>query len=502
MTETTLHSIEDIQRYFINNRTIYYFISATNFNLMFVSDWVKNWINVNFIDCYNGRNKSVMIAEYNEAPVFNDIESINQFLLGNKTIVEHIKQSQQKGYQTNAMFLFYDKELEKLVDSLKMNLVMPPYTLVKLVDNKITTTEIGNSVDVPSVPNALVKIKSYTQLRQTIENNDLGDEVVIQTAYGDSGKTTFFISSEEDYHAVADSIEAEDKVKVMKRIQCQQVAMEACATRQGTFIGPILTEIIGHPRLTPYQGGWCGNDINPDIFDAQTQNTMYDYTQRIGQALYQKGYRGYFEVDYLIETVDAHSQVYLGEINPRITGISAITNMSACCNQMIPLFLFHLLEFSKVKFDLDPDWFNQQVKDFSHPPFGQLVFKYTQKELKIVTRIPDTGIYTMKDNKLYFVRHSNNPRFLDRNEIFILRILSVDEYVYKGADILVLFANKQLKGDDNKLTEIAESLIGSVENSVDYRALSDEEYQLTQRYGKRAGFKSSIDTGPESKTYV
>jgi len=392
------------------------------------------------------------------------------------------------------MFLFYDRELEKLVDSLGMDLIMPPNKLVKHIDNKITTTEIGNSVDVPSVPNALVKISSYSKLREVIETHQLSDEVVIQTAYGDSGKTTFFIANEEDYHAVADKIESEEQVKVMKRIQCLQVAMEACATRQGTYVGPILTEVIGHPKLTPYKGGWCGNDVNPDIFDKKTQQTMYRYTENLGHALYEKGYRGYFEVDYLIDVADRDDKhVYLGEINPRVTGISAITNMSAFCNQNIPLFLFHLLEFSDAEFDLLPETFNRSVQEFSPPAFGQLIFKYTEQELKIITSVAETGVYSFDGASLKFLRYADNPRQIEGDEVFILRIMAADEYVYKGADLLILFANKQLQDNNNVLTEAADALIKTVHKTLEYRELSEEEQQLTQRYGKHASLKSSAD---------
>jgi biotin carboxylase len=485
-----IHSIADIKKFFHQTERNYYFISATNFNLMAISDWVNNWFNVNFIDCYDEQNNSLLLAQYTETPLFKDIESINHFLLGNKEIVEHIKQKQQ----TKAMFLFYDPELEELVESLDMDLIMPPNKLVKNIDNKITTTEIGNSVDVPSVPNALVEVKNYSQLTDAMKTHHLGDEVVVQTAYGDSGKTTFFISSEKDYHEVADEIEAEDKVKIMKRIDCLQVAMEACATRQGTYVGPILTEIIGHPDLTPYRGGWCGNDVNPHIFDQKTQTTMFQYTQRLGEALYKKGYRGYFEVDYLLDTKDPENlQVYLGEMNPRVTGISALTNMSAFCNQNIPLFLFHLLEFSDTEFDLDPNEFNQQVQNFNHTAFGQLIFKYTETELRIVTEIPNTGIYKCDNQQLEFIRYANNPRDLGDDEIFILRIMQQDEYVYKGADTIILFANELLQDEYNKLTEFAENIIKTVHTAIQYRDLTDEEEQLSQRYAGHASLKSSAE---------
>ncbi len=494
MSKKKLSSVQDIKDHFQQDESAYYFISATNFNLMVTADWVGRWFNVNFIDCYDGRNDSVIVPEYSETPVFKDIESINQFLLGNKQVVEHIKKNKAAGHACKAMFLFYDKELEDLVESLGMDLIMPPNKLVKHIDNKITTTEIGNSVDVPSVPNALVKISSYSKLREVIEKYKLSDEVVIQTAYGDSGKTTFFIANEEDYHAVADKIESEEQVKVMKRIQCLQVAMEACATRQGTYVGPILTEIIGHPKLTPYKGGWCGNDVNPDIFDKKTQQIMYRYTENLGHALYEKGYRGYFEVDYLIDVADRDDvQVYLGEINPRVTGISAITNMSAFCNQNIPLFLFHLLEFSDTEFDLPPETFNRSVQDFNHADFGQLIFKYTEKDLKIITDVPETGVYSFDGETLKFLRYADNPRHIEQDEIFILRIMTADEYVYKGADLLILFANKQLQDNHNVLTEAADTLITTVHKMLQYRELSEEELQLTQRYGKHASVKSSAE---------
>ncbi len=495
MSKQKLGTVQDIKNYFQQDETAYYFISATNFNLMAMADWVRNWYNVNLIDCYDGQNNSIVLPEYTETPVFKDIESINQFLLGNKKVVEHIKNNTAGGNEAKALFLFYDRELEKLVASLDMQLIMPPNKLVKHIDNKITTTEIGNSVDVPSVPNALVKIENYSQLKAVIQEHDLGDEVVIQTAYGDSGKTTFFIANEEDYYNHADAIESEDQVKVMKRIQCLQVAMEACATRKGTYIGPILTEIIGHPKLTPYKGGWCGNDVNPGIFDKTARQTMYQYTENLGHALYEKGYRGYFEVDYLVDVADRNNvQVYLGEINPRVTGISAITNMSAFCNRNIPLFLFHLLEFSDAELDLEPEVFNRSVQEFSHPEFGQLIFKYTEKELKIITEVPQTGIYSFSNGKLDFLRYADNPRQLQQDEIFILRIMPAGEYVYKGADIAILFANKQLQDNNNVLTETAETLISALHNSLQFRELSDEEKLLTQRYAKHASLKSSADS--------
>ena len=35
--------------------------------------------------------------------------------------------------------------------------------------------------------------------------------------------------------------------------------------------GPVQTDITGFEEITPYKGGWCGNDCRPDIFNAKTR---------------------------------------------------------------------------------------------------------------------------------------------------------------------------------------------------------------------------------------
>ena len=55
----------------------------------------------------------------------------------------------------------------------------------------------------------------------------------------------------------------------MKRINSRAAAVEAVLTRHGTVVGPVMTDLTGHPELTPYKGGWCGNDIFPDALSAE-----------------------------------------------------------------------------------------------------------------------------------------------------------------------------------------------------------------------------------------
>jgi hypothetical protein len=82
-------------------------------------------------------------------------------------------------------------------------------------------------------------------LQKAAEKAGLGDELVVQTPYGDSGKTTFFISSEADWSKHSADIVGEE-IKVMRRINNRPVAVEAVLTRCGTDRRPVH---VGTDRL-------------------------------------------------------------------------------------------------------------------------------------------------------------------------------------------------------------------------------------------------------------
>ena len=46
--------------------------------------------------------------------------------------------------------------------------------------------------------------------------------------------------------------------------ESREAAIEGVITRHGTLVGPLMTELTGYPELTPYGGGWCGNDVCGD----------------------------------------------------------------------------------------------------------------------------------------------------------------------------------------------------------------------------------------------
>ncbi len=245
----------------------------------------------------------------------------------------------------------------------------------------------------PSAPNTLGRADSFEELTALAESANLGDDLVVQTPYGDSGKTTFFIRGRRDWDRYAGEMTGQE-LKVMRRINPRAAAVEAVLTRHGTVVGPLMTDLTGHPELTPHKGGWCGNDIFPDALAPEHLERARVLTQKLGDRLAAEGYRGFMEIDYLVD-VDS-GELYLGEINPRISGVTSMTNVTAGAYADIPLFLFHLLEYLDVDYEVDVADINRRwAAGSSVDVWSQIILKDTGDDVGLLTHAPRTGIYRM-----------------------------------------------------------------------------------------------------------
>ncbi len=90
--------------------------------------------------------------------------------------------------------------------------------------------------------------------------------------------------------------------------------------------------------------------------------------------------------------------VYLGELNPRISGASSITNVTAGAYADVPLFLFHLLEYLDVDFDLDVDDINARWQELAAVDlWSQMIIKETSPGVERINTAAPTGAYVLDD---------------------------------------------------------------------------------------------------------
>jgi len=473
MPKKVLKNISEIRRYFHRNEEPIYFVSATNFNLLGLDEWSKNFKYICYIDCYDGRHPNVFSPSEQPHAEFQSIEDINNYLLQHKEVIDLVK---RRGGKPKFVFLMFDEQTEALVAELGGQIWFPKAALRERCDNKIETVRIGNKAGVPSVPNTLSEIKDYAHLKKICEKAELGNDLVLQSAFGDSGHTTFFIKSEADFRRHEHEIVGEGEIKIMKRIDCRGSAIEGCATSQGTIVGPLMTELVGFKELTPYRGGWCGNEIFATAFPPKVRQKARELTFKFGEQLRKGGYRGYFELDFLIDKKTG--DIWLGELNPRITGASSMTNHAAFAHADAPLFLFHLLEFSKKPFKLDTDELNARWADPDMiDGWSQMVIKHTEDSVDIVSGAPETGIYKMlEDGRVVFDRFDYHRRAVEsENEAFFLRILNTGDYRYEGADLGILVTRGRSMTANFRLNERAKRWIHGIKSGFTARPLPTVE---------------------------
>ncbi|MGH6962685.1 MAG: biotin carboxylase [Dongiaceae bacterium] len=453
-----LRGISDIRRFFHRNETPIYFISATNFNLLGMDEWVRDFKFISYIDSYDGHHPNVFVPRPAPHPEFQSIEDINNWLLQNPEVQAFIE---GRGGKPKAVFLMFDAETERLAKQHGLQVWFPRARLRNRLDNKIETVRVGDKAGVPSVPNVLAKIGGYEELRRV--SRRLGEHLVVQTAYGDSGHTTFFISSERDWKKHADEIVGQGEAKIMKRINCRQSTIEACTTKAGTIVGPLMTELVGFKELTPYRGGWCGNEIFADSFTPKIRRRARDLTFKFGEQLREEGYRGYFDLDFLID--EDTGQIWLGELNPRISGASSMTNHAAFAHADAPLFVFHLLEFAGVDFDFDVADLNARWSDPRNiDSWSQMVIKHVEPSVDVLTQAPQSGIWRLQDDgSVVYSRFDYHRRAIEsEREGLFLRISGPGDYRYEGADLGILITRGRLMTDSFHLNDRARKWIAGL----------------------------------------
>jgi hypothetical protein len=478
-TRRPLRNISEVRHFFRTNEVPIYFVGATPFNLLGLDRWVRNFSYITYYDGWDGAHPRVFSPKHKPYIEFQSGEEINNWLLVNPEVRAYMSQPAPYGQRPKVAMVFFDAETERICDELGYDLILPAAELRAHLDSKLVTTRLGNEVGAASVPNVLVTVREYSELLAAASAAGLGTDLVVQTAYGDSGKTTFFIDDETGWKRNQSDIIG-NEVKVMKRINNRPVAVEAVLTRNGTVVGPFMSELTGHPKLTPYRGGWCGNEMYPEVLTEDLRHKAGDLVGRLGDRLGAEGYRGFFEVDVLVDTDT--DEVYLGELNPRISGASAITNVTSGAYADVPLFVFHLLEYFDVAFYIDVDEINTRWRELAAvDQWSQMVIKETSPVVQLITSAPATGQYSYDPSgALVFRRPALDWHQLqNESEAFFLRIYGPGDYRWKGADLGVVVTKGRLQrravGEADTLTIRAKHLIDSIRDQYAGQPLAGTE---------------------------
>jgi biotin carboxylase len=475
-----LKGISEIRSFFRTNQQPIYFIGPTAFNLLGIDRWVRNFGYIVYYDSWDGQHPRVFAPKNQPYVEFESSEQINNYLLRDAEVQQHLR---LRGGTPMVAMVFFDEETEEICRELGYNLILPTDALRRRLDSKIVTTQLGNEAGAPSVPNVLGRAETYAELTALAAGSGLGSDLVVQTPYGDSGKTTFFIKMEADWDKDSDDIVGQE-LKVMKRIRNKAAAVEACITRQGTIVGPFMTDLTGYPELTPYKGGWCGNDLFPEALTSEQRATAISHVRKLGDRLVKEGFKGFLEIDVLVD-LDT-DEVYLGELNPRISGVSSMTNVTAGAYADVPLFLFHLLEFMDVDYTIDVEEINERWRELAAVDvWSQLIMKEPNDSVERILAAPRTGTWHLSaDGVLTFGQVANDWHEVTReDEAFFLRVYAPGDFRFKGADLGILVTKGRMQTADG-LTERCLRYINGIRGHYQSEPLPDPPAMMPIAYVK------------------
>ena len=218
------------------------------------------------------------------------------------------------------LLVMFDEETEELVEELGLEIALPPAKLRKHIDSKIVTTQLGNEAGIASVPNTLGRAKSFAELhearrraRSWATTSWCRRPTAIPAAPPSSS------SREDDWNKNAD-------VHGQGRAQGDARINHLPGTVEGVRHPPRHAGRADHDRHHRLRRGDAlqGRLVRQRRLHRRparrTRRPVQRMAQKLGDRLYKEGYKGAFCMDFLIDT-DTR-EVYLGEINPRISGAS------------------------------------------------------------------------------------------------------------------------------------------------------------------------------------
>jgi D-alanine-D-alanine ligase-like ATP-grasp enzyme len=419
-----------------------YFIDWCLFTALGMEKHIGNIHFITATDTFNGLHPNIFVPpsfEYNHA--LSSEETLNA-LLANPDVEAYIKQH-GKGKMLTWLI---DAETERLAQKLGLEICLPPHALRLHWDNKANTNRLAEKAGVRLVPYILSSVTDYAHLRKISAH--LGPELVVQMPHGMSGQTTFYITDEADFNKHEASITNGEELKIMRRINCRGASLEACITRSGVAVSPLIVELIGIPQLTIFRGGWCGDEFLPHAFPENIRQEAHDFSIRLGEQLQALGYYGYFQADFLIDT---DSEIlYLGELNLRFSGFTPLINNANIAEAQIPLLLLHLAHWLNLDSNLDIQPLNQTWLD--QEQLQALSFIHLKHvHLHRATPVP-TGVYKLNDQgQRSFVRQALSPEHLQPGEVFWFSSAGQNSIIEQGDELGGLFLPMRVTDDGKTL---------------------------------------------------
>ncbi len=299
------------------------------------------------------------IGHFVEARDFN-----SEGLLSHPSVMAFLKQMTGPRY-----LLLYQSYpgLENLAERQGWVLLANPSALRTRVAERAFFQGMVEQLDLNRVPGSVYTPKDFIAFDYAYWAKKISAKFVVQfpDIRQGGGRGTFFVKSDSDYQRVLGIL----KGGTWRGIEIQSTAIHKfmdgipaslalCLTRHGILFSGLQRQLIDLPYCGDMSenGIFCGHSWGKPAWSAHVQAEALRQGRFIGEYLAGIGYKGILGIDFLISRDD--EQVYPLECNPRFTGAFPMLSQLQLWHNIIPMDVFHMLEFLDLPYEIDPTSLN------------------------------------------------------------------------------------------------------------------------------------------------
>ncbi len=293
----------------------------------------------------------------------------------------------------------------------------------------------------------------------------VGTPFVLQHEQLSGGNGTYIIKNYAAYCDALRSLPQRGLIVVSAFIaDAKERSVQCCVTSDGVVVGALQKQLIREPLLCntriPMVQAFVGGEIGTVQASDAVQAKVRQVAQTIGQYMANDGYKGIFGIDFMIRG----EEVYVLEVNARLTGLTPLLTMMCRTDFDVPFYLLHILELGGYGYEIT----KPAKKDQTKPAQGSLLLLRSHEDTpKRLTKTLASGVYLSKDGKLKLIRQ--DCLFADtdpQDALLVQQYAPVGEVVKPGVRLAAIMVRRPVLDSDDHLLEgirqIVQQLYGHI----------------------------------------
>jgi hypothetical protein len=291
-------------------------------------------------------------------------------------------------------------------------------------------------------------------------------QIVIQDEQLSGGKGTFLVANITQYSAALAALAtlSEHTRVVISDIvpNARERSIQCCITTNQIFTGPLQRQIIRNPLLANsaiVEGDtFCGAEIVVEDQQTPLHKQATALAMSIGEVMQRQGYRGIFGVDFLL---DADNQLFVLEVNPRITGVTPLLTALYQGEAGIPFYLLHILEIGGYQYSIA-----DATARFDKEGAILVLHSLSPQSVVIESMLP-SGTYKINQGKLVMVSRNVHFNKLAAQECIIQQYMEPGMPIKPGGRMVtILFNRPVIDINTEKLYNDISETIGLVRQQI------------------------------------